>query len=921
MALTPGTRLGVYEITALLGEGGMGQVYRATDTRLKRQVAIKILPPAVAADADRLARFQREAEVLAALNHPHIAAIYGFEESPSTSSGQAGITALVMELVDGDDLSQRIARGPMAVGDALAIARQITEALEAAHEQGIVHRDLKPANIKVRADGTVKVLDFGLAKALAPTAASDAAAAGAAAATITSPAHLRQGYGAAGTEAGMILGTAAYMSPEQARGMTVDKRADIWAFGVVLWEMLTGTRLFAGATVSDTIAAVLTAEPPWTALAPATPASIRRLLTRCLQKDPKRRLASIADARLEIDDAQSKSTMDSAVGATRAVAPSGLQWAAVGLSGAALVAGLLTWAPWRVTTPTRVTRTAIATSSAAALTISTMGLGLAISPDGAKVVYVGNGATQIFVRALDALEPVAIVAGNPLGGLFVSPDGLWVGFVESNTIRKVAITGGPVTTVTTGKGIPTGAVWAPDETILFASNESSSGIRRVSAAGGTPEELTRVNAAQGDAGHRWPALLPGGRSFLYTITAQTGGLDAAQVAVHDLSTGTSKVLFRGGSQPRYVASGHLVFFASGGLRAIAFDLSRRETYGAAVPVLAQLAANTSGAGQFSVANDGTLVYVDPQESVAANARTLVWVNRAGVEEPLTAPARPYLQPRISPDGTRAVVWVNDPADGLWLWDFGLRTLAPFTLDPGEEQHPVWSPDGKRIAFSSSRSGVRNIWWQFADGSGAAEQLSPSVQNQFPTGFTPDGAAIVFYGFTSTGAGRDLSKLSIGPTSQVTTLLQTPFDEREAVVSPDGHWLAYESNSSGQYEVYVRPFPNVDGGERRISTAGGTRALWAPNGKELFYVGADSRLMQVPVVATGTAWSSRTPIRLFEWPYYVGINSGRSYDVSADGQRFLMIKSGPGSEDTEARPSLVVVQNWFDELRRLVPVEK
>jgi hypothetical protein len=441
---------------------------------------------------------------------------------------------------------------------------------------------------------------------------------------------------------------------------------------------------------------------------------------------------------------------------------------------------------------------------------------------------------------------------------------------------------------------------------------------RFGRGGGAPEELTRVNAGQGEAGHRWPALLPGGRSFLYTIAAQTGGLDAAQVAVHDLGTGTSKVLFRGGSQAHYVASGHLVYVAAGGLRAIPFDLSRQETYGAAVPILAQLGTNASGAGQFSVANDGTLVYLDPQEAVAANARTLVWVDRAGKEEPLTAPARPYLQPRISPDGTRAVVWVNDRADGLWVWDFGLRTLAPFTLDPGEEQHPVWSPDGKRIAYSSTRSGDRNIWWQFADGSGAAEHLSPSAQNQFPTGFTPDGAAIVFHGFLSPETGRDLSKLSVDATRQVTTLLQTPFDEREAVVSPNGRWLAYESNSSGRFEVYVRPYPDVGGGERRISTAGGTRALWASSGEELFYVGADRRMMRVPVVRTGPAWSSRTPMRLFEQPYYVGTNSGRSYDVSLDGQRFLMIKGDEASEQTAARPSLVVVQNWLEELKRLVP---
>ena len=598
-----------------------------------------------------------------------------------------------MELVEGEDLSQRIARGAIPLDEALPIAKQIAEALEAAHDFGIIHRDLKPANIKVRSDGTVKVLDFGLAKATEPTGAMSPSAS--TSPTLTSPAMM--------TEIGVILGTAAYMSPEQARGTAADRRVDLWAFGVVLWEMLTAKRPFEGATVSDTLASVLKTEPDWSALALTTPVAIRRLLRRCLEKDRKRRLDSAAAARLEVEEAMTTPSASDGAAAPLEPAPRSawshaLPWALAVVFG---IVALLVWAPWRSPTPPRVMRATITTSGPAALTLTGINHDLALSPDGTHVVYVGNNGTQIFVRALDALEPVAIASGSAVRGPFVSPDGEWVGFSNNNSLQKVAITGGPPITLTGSGGIPRGATWAGDDMIIFATGDQATGLQRVSAAGGTPEVLTRPDRAQGEADHVWPEALPGGHAVLFTITSDMAGLDTAQVAVYDLRTRKYTVLLRGGSHAQYVASGHLVYVAAGGLRAISFDPERLETHGAPVAVLSRLVTTGLGAGDFSVATNGTLVYADAPGSLATSARTLVWVDRSGKEEAVGAPPRAYLQPRLSPDGTRVALWSNDK---VWVWDVERRTLTQLTLDSGDDQHPVWTQDGRRIIFGSTRGG-------------------------------------------------------------------------------------------------------------------------------------------------------------------------------------------------------------------------
>jgi serine/threonine-protein kinase len=904
MPLSGGTRLGPYEIQSALGAGGMGEVYRARDTRLDRIVAIKILPAALAADPQFRARFDREARAISQLTHPSICTLYDVGEHDGTAF-------LVMELLDGETLADRLTKGALPLAQALTIAVEVASALDAAHRAGIVHRDLKPGNVMLTKAGA-KLLDFGLAKTSDPVVAASGTM------VPTTPANI--------TAQGTILGTFQYMAPEQIEGIEADARTDIFAFGCVLFEMLTGQKAFEGKTRASLLGAIMHAEPPAVSqVQPVAPAALDRIVARCLTKDPDDRWQSARDLMYALKwVAEGGVSLASAAQATslapRSAWSRALPWTLAASTLVLAIALVLLWAPWRAAVPPRITRTTITTSGPSALTIDRLGGDLALSPDGTHVVYVGNRGTQLFVRALDALEPVAIATGRSLRGQFVSPDGQWVGFLDGVvTLRKVAITGGPPITLASLDEGARGATWAPDDTIIFATNNPATGLQRVSAAGGTPEVLTRPDRAHGEADHLWPEILPGGHAVLFTITSQTGGLETAQVAVRDLRSGTQKVLLRGGSHGHYLPSGHLVYVASGTLRAIPFDPTRLETHGSAVPVLSRLVTKDTGTGDFAVATDGTLVYLDaPGGLAAANARTLVWVDRSGKEEPVAAPPRGYQHPRLSPDGTRVALSSLDEESDLWIWDLRRAPLTRLTLDPGLDWFPTWTPDGRRIVFSSNRGGAMNLWWQAADGTGAAERLTTRVAAEFVTGITPDGTAVVFSEATPT-MGRDLLQLALDGTRRVTPLLQTKFDEYNGIVSPDGRWLAYESNSSGPFEIYVRPLPNVGGGQWQVSTAGGTRPLWARSGKELFYVGADGALLRVPVEASGTTWSAGTPTKLLEGRYYAGdgASAGRAYDVSPDGQRFLMIKAS-GTDAGAAPPALIVVQHWDEELKRLVP---
>jgi eukaryotic-like serine/threonine-protein kinase len=891
----------------------MGEVYRARDSKLNRDVALKILSEVFALDPDRLARFQREAQVLASLNHPNIGGIYGFEESN-------GVQALVLELVEGPTLADRIAQGSVPLDEALPIARQIAEALEAAHEQGIIHRDLKPANIKLRPDGTVKVLDFGLAKALDP---SSGAIDTSQSPTITSPAMTRMG---------IIMGTAAYMSPEQARGKAIDKRSDIWAFGCVLYEMLTGKRAFGGDDVTDTLARVLMKEPEWLALPPSTPPAIRKLIRRCLAKDRRERLSDAADARLEINETLTAPSGDALPATTllarvplwrRAVAPT------LSLVLGGLTVGLAVWFLTRPTPP-RVTRLTATPSGSAALSVSGFPPAVAISPDGTRLAYVGAGAQQIVVRALDQIQPTTLAGLGAPGGLFFSPDGQWIGFFDGVTaLKKVAATGGSPTTISRIVGNPVGASWSTDETIIFATNDPGSGLLRVAAAGGQPEVLTMPNLGQGELDHGAPQVLPGGQAVLFSILT-TGG---PQIAVLNLTTREQKILIRGGLGAWYVPTGHLVYGVdlAGPLRAVGFDVRRLEVVGTPVPVLDEVKTVTNR----SLALDGTLVYV-AGGAEAQPTFTLVWVDRQGREQPLKAPPRLYRYPRLSPDGSRLALDLGFQERDIWIWDFARETLTRLTFDPRLDSHPAWTPDGQRLVFRSTRGGPSNLFWQAADGTGAIERLTENSNNQqFPGSFSPDGTRLVFREETTT-TGADLMVLALeggrrtsprsqgvggrgsSTTSEVRPLVRTSFNELNGEISPDGRWLAYESDESGQEEIYVRPFPDVDRGRWQISTGGGNRPLWARSGKELFYRALGGAVMSAAVEG-GSAFRAGNPTRLFEGRYEIGAaQSGRTYDISPDGQRFLMIKVDAGSDETATPPSIVVVQNWHEELKRLVP---
>src|SRR6266581_8053661 len=727
MTLAAGTKLGPYEILAPVGAGGMGEVYRARDTKLARDVALKVLPEAFAKDCERMARFQREAQMLASLNHPNIASIYGLEES-------GGVRALVMELVEGPTLAERIATrnrrdsggaglapparaqqaAPLPLDEVLSIAKQIAEALEAAHDRGIIHRDLKPANIKVTEGGKVKVLDFGLAKAFNPQ---------------DSAVNLNQTnsptLGIAATQAGVFVGTAAYMSPEQARGKPLDKRTDIWSFGCVLYETLTGRQAFAAETVSDTIAAILGRDPDWQALPAETPANIRVLLRRCLQKDVTHRFRDIGDARIEIEEALDPSRAIPVIGAVLAEPRAARRRRAITWSLTVLAAASIGVALWSLLRAPALPTRPIVRLSVALPPSDRLALGLtpvvALSPDGSRLAYVANhsGAQQLYVRPIDHLEATAIPGTESAESPFFSPDGQWLGFFAEGKLKKVSLSGGAALDLCSAAA-NRGASWGPDDNIILTPSFGVSGLFRVSAAGGTPKPLTILDHKKGEFSHRWPEILPGAKAVLFT-NGGGASFDDARIAVQSLETGERRTLLEGGTYARYVPSGHLVYAHAGGLLAVPFDLKRLEVTGTPVSILEGVSMSSlNGVAQFSFSGDGSLAYVSGGLSVGE--RTLLWVDRKGAAQPIPAPPRGYISPRLSPDGQRLAVGISGSSWGVWLYDLArgtLTRLAETLLIP----FPTWTPDGKRLTANLVRQAPLNFSWMPADGGGSAERLT------------------------------------------------------------------------------------------------------------------------------------------------------------------------------------------------------
>ncbi len=903
-----GQTISHYRSIEKLGQGGMGVVYRADDTNLNRQVAIKVLPEMFSGDPERMARFEREAKLLASLNHPNIATIHGLEQAD-------GKRFLVMELVEGETQAQRIARGPLSVDESLEVCRQIADGLEAAHEKGIIHRDLKPANVMITPEGKVKILDFGLAKALQSDSPTTDAS--------ESPTITDQM-----TQAGVIIGTAAYMAPEQARGRAVDKRADIWAFGCILYECLTGKRPFHGDTVTETLASILKGDPDWDELPSAIPENLEELLQRCFRKDPRERLRDIGEARIQIEG------IDSFHSEIKRTVPRKLSllWVSAcsvalllaGILVGRILAGIFQPAPslavvtsivkvergyWldgmrRTVDMERPTRTAIA-----------------ISSDGKFIVYSAieehpgpQAMPRLFLRILDKsrAKPIAGTEGaiNP----FLSPDNRWVGFWADRKLKKVPIEGGVPTPLCDAASIY-GANWGDNNKIVFVGGNST-GLSIVSSEGGKTSSLTRPDPTREEISHRLPIWLPDGRAVLFTVMRHL--LDSQpSIALLRMDTGEWHTLFPDAADARYDSLGHLVFLRQGTLMAVQFDLSQLKTIGQPVALIdnmmqALFVPNTdyhTGAGQFAISKTGSIVYAEGG-TLPTLKNTLVWVDQKGIEQQVTALQFPFFAPRLSPDGLR-IAYVTQGQEGqVWIYD--LNTGANNRLTgTGRAIRPVWAPDSKRLLFGWNDSLMSNLYLQPYDGSSPMERLTTSAGGQWSGSWNVPHNTVAFVE-PHQGTARDILLLDIS-TKHVTPFLNSTFDEQYPEFSVDGRWIAYTSDESTRNEVYVQNYPGKDI-KRRISIEGGEEPLWARNGKQLYYRWQDQQ-WAVDVTMNGD-FAAGKPRLLFEKPGYYNIDPIRCYDLSLDGQRFLMVKYDQRKPTPVTEMTLIL--NWFEELKRLIP---
>jgi serine/threonine-protein kinase len=896
MSVNVGARLGSLEITALLGKGGMGEVYRARDTKLKRDVAIKILPDEFSRDADRVSRFQREAEVLASLNHPNIAAIYDLQEAK-------GARFLVLELVEGDTLAELIQRGAIPVEEVLDIGKHICEALEAAHEKGIVHRDLKPANVKITPDGRVKVLDFGLAKAFETHSAS---------ATLSnSPTML------SGTMGGTIVGTAAYMSPEQARGRAADQRSDVFAFGCVLFEMLAGQQAFQGEDVSDVLASVIKTDADFNLLPSNLNPRLCELLRRCLAKNRRERWHAMGDLRIELE-AISGDPHGLNFGAVHGIERRAVWKLAIAFAVAALLmaagTGIVVWRS-RPSQQAQIARFSFPLPEGQHFTATGLNV-MAISPDGAEIVYVANN--QLYLRAIGEMEarPIQGTATDPVAPFF-SPDGKWVGFLSrrDHKLEKVSITGGEAVPIRDAGNQPWSASWGPNDEILMA--HPTGDIERVSPNGGKPESV--VTAKPGEI-FDWPQFLPGADAILFTMASSTNRSadrwDKAQIVVQSLKSGGRQVLIDGGSDARYVPTGHIVYALGSTLFVVRFDVKKLQTLGSPVPILEGVMR--SPAADFSFSNNGSLVYVPgawPEQE-----RIVALVDRTGVRKLLNVPPGNYVQPRISPNGQELVLEKDEGSDRfVAICDLmGTTPLRRLTFG-GHNERPLWSHDGQRIVFASDRDGGEALFWQPANGNGPAELLTKVEPGSFPLPewWTPDGKILGFQNeFGSASVG--IATFNPGTDQKSKSLLKAPVVFSS--LSPDGRWLAYMSNEARQNmpNVYVEPFPPT-GAKYQVTMNGGSAPVWSPDGKQLYYQAFPARqLVSVDIQQTlpNIVFGKTTPLPI---DGVVGVPP-RNYDIMPDGKSFVVLLPRSQAEPAKAPPERInVTLNWFEELKQRVPV--
>jgi serine/threonine protein kinase/Tol biopolymer transport system component len=890
MALAAGTKLGSYEVLSAIGAGGMGEVYQAHDTKLGRDVAIKVLPEAFAHDPERLSRFQREAKMLAALNHPNIATIYGLEQSGSTSY-------LVMELVSGETLQDRVKRErAVPIEEALAISKQIAEALEAAHEKGIIHRDLKPANVKVTPEGKVKVLDFGLAKAFSgDTSMEDMS---------NSPTWSR-----AATMQGVILGTAAYMSPEQARGKAVDKRTDIWAFGCVLYELLTAKQAFNGEDITEILAAVVKTEPDWHALPSATSAKIRDLLRRCLQKNVRQRIRDAGDVRLELEEALA-APEDAVPTRSDPTLRSKLPWAVA--AGLAVLLGVALWGWWRATRPVEqklqpLVRLDVDLGPDVSLT-SSLGADEILSPDGTRLVYVSQG--RLVTRRLDQPNAIELAGTQGAYAPFYSPDGQWVAFFAQGKLKKISVDGG-ATIDLCNPANGRGGSWGKDGNIIAALSYGG-GLSRIPSAGGAPTPVTELQS--GESAHRWPQILPGGKAVLFTAHTATAGFDTANIEVMSLVDHHRKTLQRGGTFGRYLPSGHLIYVNRGTLFAVPFDLDRLEVRGTPAPVLDQVGYNPgNGSAQLDFSQTGTLVY--RSGGWGGGLLTVQWLDASGKTQPLLAKPDAYQHPSLSPDGSKLAISTSD----IWVYEWQRERITRLTFGPANSIYPLWSPDGRYILFQAPGG----MFWTRSDGAGKPQPLTQSKNIQYPGSFTADGKRLAFmeanpesgYDLWTVPVESDGAGLRAGKPEP---FLQAPIDQRHPSFSPDGRWLAYASTESGSFQVYVRAFPDK-GGKWQISNSGGVIPVWSHNQRELLFRTEDGQIMVASYTVKGDSFVADKP-RVWSEKRIANLSVNANYDLAPDGKRIAALMLSETPEGQQAQNHVIFLENFFDEVRRRTATE-